>query len=112
MLMLGTVLMNLTRMATWLKTRFNAMILTPLLQLWTTGVSAINQAIQSVKTTLLAWTKQNKEQLLAQSHLLLVSLMKVGSILVILTVGLIGLLAHLIVNLYHLLVSKLLKKGQ
>ena len=109
--MLGTVTTHLMKMATWLKTRWSALVSNHQLPLWTTGVSRINQTILSVKTTLLAWTKQNKEQLLAQSHLLLVSLMKVGSILVILTVGLIGLLAHLIVNLYQQLVSNLFRKG-
>ena len=110
--MLGTVHTHLTRMATWLKTRWSALVSNPQLPLWTTGVSRINQMIQSVKTTVGAWTKQNKEQLLAQSLSLLVSLMKVVSILVVLTVGVLGLLVRLIVNLYLLVVSKVKRSKQ
>lgn len=110
--MLGIVRTHLTRMVTWLKTHLSV---TTLKNLWlsvTTGASAINQKIRSVMHTLHALTKQSKEQLLAQSRTLVVSLMKVVSILAILTLGVIGLLAHLIVYLIQQLASKLQKRGQ
>lgn len=110
--MLGTVRTHLTQMVTWLKTHCNA---TTLKKLWlsvTTGASAINQKIRSVMHTLRAWTKQSKEQLLAQSQTLVVSLMKLVTTLAILTLGVLGLLAHLIVYLIQQLASKLQKKGQ
>ena len=110
--MLGTVRTHLTRMVTWMKTHCNVTTLKKRLQSVTTGVSAINQKILSVMHTLRAWTKQSKEQLLAQSQTLVVSLMKLVTTLVILTLGVIGLLAHLIVYLIQQLASKLQKKGQ
>lgn len=110
--MLGIVRTHLTRMVTWLKTHLSV---TTLKNLWlsvTTGASAINQKIQSAMHTLHALTRQSKEQLLAQSRTLVVSLMKVVSILAILTLGVAGLLAHLIVYLIQQLASKLQKRGQ
>lgn len=110
--MLGTVRTILTQTVTWLKTHLSVTTLKKRLQSVTTGVSAINQKIRSVMYTLRAWTKQSKEQLLAQSQTLVVSLMKLVTTLVILTLGVIGLLAHLIVHLIQLLALKLQKRGQ
>jgi hypothetical protein len=110
--MLGTVRMILTRMVTWFQTHYSVTTLQKKWQSVTTGVSAINQKIRSAMHTLRAWTKQSKEQLLAQSQTLVVSLMKLVTTLVILTLGVTGLLAHLIVHLIQQLASKLQKKGQ
>ena len=110
--MLGTVRMILTRMVTWFQTHCSVTTLQKKWQSVTTGASVINQKILSAMHTLRAWTKQSKEQLLAQSQTLVVSLMKLVTTLVILTLGVIGLLAHLIVYLIQQLASKLQKKGQ
>ena len=108
--MLGTVLTHLRTMATWLKTRFNAMILTPLSHWKTTGASTINQQIQSVISSLRASIKQSKDQLLAQSLTLLECLIKVVTTSVILVLGLSGLLYQTIAHLYHKLASKIWRK--
>ena len=110
--MLGTARTHLTRMVTWLRT---LSFVTRLKNLWhylNTGVSTINHQIRSAISSLHALTKQSKEQLLAQSRTLLVTLMKLVSILAILALGLAGLLAHLIVHLIQQLASKLWKRGQ
>ena len=110
--MLGTVLTHLRQKVTSLKDQLSAMGSTWIQRLKQYGVLPINQAIQSVKTTVLAAIKQNKDQLLVQIQTLLVSLMKVVSILVVLTLGVIGLLVQIIVWLYHRLVLSLSKKEQ
>lgn len=110
--MLGIVRTHLTRMVTWFKTHCNVMTLKKRLPSVTTGVSAINQTIQFVMYTLRAWTKQSKEQLLAHSRTLLDTSMKLVTTLALLTLGVLGLLAHLIVYLIQQLASKLWKRGQ
>jgi hypothetical protein len=99
-------------MATWMKSHWLVTTLKKKLQSVITGVSTINQKILSVMHTLHALTKQSKEQLLAQSRTLVVSLMNLVSILAILSLGVIGLLAHLIAHLTQQLASKLWKRGQ
>ncbi len=110
--MLGTVRMILTRMVTWFQTHCSVTTLQKKWQSVITGVSATNLTIQFAKDTLLAWIKQSKEQSLAASLTLLETLIKLVTTLVILTLGVIGLLAHLIVYLIQQLASKLQKKGQ
>ena len=110
--MLGTVRTILTQTVTWLKTHLSVTTLKKRLQSVTTGVSTINHQIRFAISSLHALTKQSKEQLLAQSRTLLVTLMKLVSILAILALGLAGLLAHLIVWLIQQLASKLWKRGQ
>ena len=113
--MLGTVHTHLTRMASWLKNQCNVMILTPMLRFRNTGVSVINQMIQSVQHMLSkvrVATQWNKDQLLVQSQTLLDLLMKVVLTLVLVIVGVTGLLARIIVHLLHLLASKVKRKEQ
>lgn len=110
--MLGTVRTHLIQMATWMKTHLSVTTLKKRLQSVTTGASAINQTIQFVKDTLLAWIKQSKEQSLAASLTLLETLIKLVTTLVILSLGVLGLILHLIVYLIQLLASKLQKRGQ
>lgn len=113
--MLGTVHTHLTRMASWLKNRYNVMILTPMLRFRNTGVSAINrmtQSVQHILSKVRVATQWNKDQLLVQSQILLDLLMKVVLTLVLVTVGVIGLLARIIVHLLHLLASKVKRKEQ
>jgi CHASE3 domain sensor protein len=110
--MLGTVRMILTRMVTWLKTHLSVTTLKKRLQSVTTGASAINQTIRSAMHTLRAWTKQSKEQLLVHSRTLLDTSMKLVITLALLTLGVLGLLAHLIVLMIQQLASKLWKRGQ
>jgi ABC-type cobalamin transport system permease subunit len=110
--MLGTVTTHLTRMATWLKNHWSAMELKKKWLSLTIGVWGISQTIQSVMLTLLALTKQNKEQLLVQSRTLLDLLMSLVTTFVKLSLGVGGLLVHLIVSQIHRVVLKLQSKGQ
>ena len=110
--MLGTVLTSLRTMATWMKTRFNAMILNPLWHWKNTGVSVISRMIQSAISLLRAWIKPSKDQLVALSHTLLASSIKVVTTLALLILGLSGLLCLTIVHLCQLLASKLQRRGQ
>lgn len=109
---LGTVRTHLTQMVTWLKTRFNVTTLKKKLQSVTTGVSAINLTILFVKDTILAWIKQSKDQLPAQSLTLVELLTKLGTTLVALSLGVLGWILHLIVYQIPQRVLNLLKKGQ
>lgn len=109
---LGTVRTYLTQMVTWLKTRFNATTLKKKLQSVTTGVSTISLTILFVKDTILAWIKQSKDQLPAQSLTLVELLTKLGTTLVALSLGVLGWILHIIVYQIPQRVLKVLKKGQ
>ena len=109
---LGIVRTHLTQMVTWLKSHLNAMTLKKKWLSLNIGVLTICQKIQSVGTTLHAWIKQNKDQLVVQIQTQLGLLTKHVSTHVHQIHGVLGKLRQKVVSLIPQRVLNLLKKGQ
>ena len=115
--MLGRVGQILTQMGQSLKGLYTVVV-SSLMSFWKRGfalketITTMTHTAQHILSKVRVATQWTTEQLLVQSQILLDTLMKAILTLVLLTVGVVGLSARIIVALLHKLASKAQKKDQ